>query len=319
MPRAAESEVVLTDVVAKPAVRFTAVPARVLAPVPVANPVANPAAVQPAPAINPYATPHANVATEPAEAGSGEFIQAGQKVAAGRGLAWVTEGFQLFMGKPLTWMGMGLVAMMVSGGLGKIPVIGTFINVVYAVMLNAGMMIAARNWDQTQEMRFGNLYEGYKRAPGALAIAGLLSLGMMLLVLGLAGALGGMAFVGLSTGEISAAGVLPAVGALFVGVVGGFIYVAMMVFTPALIALEGLRAIAALRASLSGFRRNLLPLTVCGLVATVALGIPIGALAMVAMASPIAMLLDVSLLMLGILPLIACTTYAAYRNIYYSE
>jgi len=58
---------------------------------------------------NPYAAPLANVAQPAPEVGIAGLIEGGRRVAAGRGVSWIAEGFGLFKRSPGMWIATMLV------------------------------------------------------------------------------------------------------------------------------------------------------------------------------------------------------------------
>ena len=77
---------------------------------------------------NPYRPPAARVedVVRPAT-DSGEFIDGGQALSAGRGWGWIAGGFRMFKSKPATWILITIVLGVIFIGMGLVPVLGALI------------------------------------------------------------------------------------------------------------------------------------------------------------------------------------------------
>lgn len=251
----------------------------------------------------------------PPEDGSGEFSWDPCSVAAGRGWGWVEDAWSQFTEQPWGWVGALVLFVLVSMALGLVPVVGGLALGILGPMLTGGLMIGAHTqWDGG---RFGiaHLFAGFSRNPGGLALVGVAYLGFSLLlglVIGLALLLGLSALApGLNALELDPAtmgpGGLEGLGGplmllpLVLGLVLGIPLMMAILFAPALVALDSLPVGRALWLSLLGCWRNLLPLTLFGLVA-LALGF-LG-------------VLTLGLALLFVMPLLTLALYHAYREIY---
>ncbi|MEO7402211.1 MAG: BPSS1780 family membrane protein [Burkholderiales bacterium] len=271
-------------------------------------------------AVNPYAAPSARV-DDAADGSAGEFIPDGQRVAGGRGLAWVTGGYELFISRPLLWVCMSMAALAINGALTLFPIIGPLFALLCGTALNGGLMIAAQHLDSGEEVSFGDLFAGLKRAPGALFAAGFLGALVMFGGLIIAVLIGGAGFASLigSGGSITGGAVIGMLGALAVGLTVAFVYCSIIWFAPALIAIEGVGALAALRGSAKACLRNVWSMTVYSLVLmTVAFGglIILGVLTAVAKVLGV---IALALLALAMMPIVTASTYIAFREIFYKS
>lgn len=289
--------------------------AQVAAPVAAAVPSAANAAV------NPYAAPSARVGDDDAEGPTGGFIPEGQRVAGGRGLAWVTAGYELFMSRPVLWVCMSMAALAINGALSFLPIIGGLFALLFGTALNGGLMIAAQHIDSGEEVSFGDLFAGLKRAPGALFVAGFLGVLVMAGGLIVAALVGGVGFASLmgSGGSITGGAIIGMLGALAVGLTAAFVYCGIIWFAPALIAIEGVGPIAALQGSAKACLKNVWSMTVYSLVlmAVVAGGLII--LAVLAAISKVLGVVALALLALAMMPIIITSTYIAFREIFYKN
>jgi uncharacterized membrane protein len=267
---------------------------------------------------NPFAAPGVEV-DEIRKSGEYGLLPEPNRLPAGVGLAWISEGWALMQGHIGAWIGMGVVFFLVSFVLGLVPFFGAIALALLTPVLLAGTALACRAKEQEGEMSFTHLFAGFSNRVGALMMLGVIyfliafSIGLIFAVV--AGLMVG--FGALSMGALSAmlnadsGGSLLAVGGgmllvflLSLLVLALFLIPLIIVqwLSPPLVALhEDLTAWEAYKLALRGVLRNLLPFTVYGIVITVL------------------SVLTVFTLGLGLLilfPLCFCTIYAAYRDIF---
>ena len=234
---------------------------------------------------NPYAAPKAPVADQKAIL-PGNFTPGGQARPAGEGWSWIAEGWRFFMKAPGTWIGISLVGMVIFIVLAIIPFLGGI-----ALSLLAPVFAGF----QTQ---LGNLV-----AVGAIYLG--LSLVIMLIIMVVTGA-SMFAMFGAGGGQDAAA----AAGALTTMVLAMLLGLALFVplamlmwFAPALVALNAVGPVEAMKQSFSGCLRNIVPFLVYGIV-----------LFVLAIVASLPILLG--WLVLG--PVTAASVYTSYRDIYLS-
>ena len=260
---------------------------------------------------NPYAPPTADL-TPPAIGWSGEDLRQPRKVSAGRGWGWVREAWGLFRDRPWAWIGATLLYLLISIALSLVPHgIGGLAMTLLGPILTGGLMIGAHTQYQGGGFEVRQLFAGFQRNPGPLALVGAAYLGfvaliVLFMVLGLVGviALSGAGFTaGMEQGTIDPAQAGPLV--LLASLVALLLIVplAMAVyFAPALVALNEVPVLRAFKLSFQGGWRNILPFLVFGLVA---------------LALSLASLLTLGLALLVLIPVLIIATYLAYRDIYY--
>ena len=127
-------------------------------------------------------------------------IVAARAVAAGRGLAWIREGFALFLGAPGRWILITLVFLLIMTLLGLIPVVSILGSLLSPVLIG-GLMLGCRSLEREGLLHLSHLFAGFQERTLDLIKAGLLYLGLVLAVsllmflliaiLGLAGTVGG--------------------------------------------------------------------------------------------------------------------------------
>ncbi len=285
---------------------------------------------------NPYAAPQANLEQEGA-AGENNFVYP-QKRPFKNGIRWLLDGFALFKSKPVPWIVSVLIFGFVSTIMSIIPFIGSIIANILNPVFFAGFMIGAKEQDQGGSIRIGHVFAGFSNNFGQLILFGLLYFVTILLVFGLigvvfvlifvAGGLGSMNFADPST-FASLASISPIVISLIV-LISMFVTVPIMMayyFGPALISINQATIFDAIKMSFRACLSNMLPfllygITCMGLFIVFALIIG-GVFALSSMLlNKIGIIIGVIvmiIMMLAIMPIFFASTYAAYKDIFYSE
>ncbi|WP_163340380.1 BPSS1780 family membrane protein [Desulfopila sp. IMCC35008] len=214
---------------------------------------------------NPYAAPAANLSAKPE--GATEFLAEPRKVSAGQGWQWLMEGFRLFMAKPLTWIGIYFLFMLILIPTGIIPIIGSLASSVVAIVCGGGIMIGAHSLAENKGLRAGHLFSGFTENRNQLLLLGLYYL------------------IGIIT--ISLIAIVPIAGSLISAIMGNpdptaiesaftqnmpLFFIGMLVamlltfpfimafwLAPGLVAITGENAFAALKLSFRASIRNILP------------------------------------------------------------
>ena len=254
---------------------------------------------------NPFAPPKATVLE--AEQADGEYVPGGQRVESGRGVSWFSEGWKLFAAAPGVWIGMFVVFVVLSLVLAIIP-LGSLVSSLCYPVIVAGIMIGCRNLETGGTLQFAHLFEGFKRNVGNLLLVGILYLvGMMLIafVAGIAMAVTLPAMIGgnFNPGDLSSLmTVVPVVLLIVLAVVALMLPLIMALwFAPALVVFHDVQPMAAMMASFQGCMKNFMPFLIYGLVA-----LALGIVAVIP--------LGLGLLVYG--PLLWCTMYVGYRDIF---
>ncbi|MGA8146106.1 MAG: BPSS1780 family membrane protein [Gallionellaceae bacterium] len=230
------------------------------------------------------------------------------KVPAIHGWLWIKQGYGLFKKNPLLWMVLTAIGVIGLFAVASIPVIGDPLSTLLFPVVLAGFMHACRALDQNEELELSHLFAGFRQNTQHLITLGGINLVGQLLILGLMMLTGGAAMVSIimSNEPVTDPAVLMqamtgAGPALLIGLVLFCILVMAMQFAPMLVIFDNMKPIAALKASLRGFLRNLLPLTVYGL-----LLLPFAIVAS----------LPVMLGWLFLLPVIITSLYAIYSDLF---
>jgi hypothetical protein len=254
---------------------------------------------------NPFQPPQADI--EPvAQHHSGSLLDEPRTVAAGNGMQWISDGWGLFKGNIGLWIGMFVTLAAIFIGASMIPFLGFLASALFPILMG-GWMLACHRQHTEGEFRFEDLFAGFREHLQPLAIAGLVYLGANLVMMLIAGVLmavmigsmafmdGNMAFAALSMGFLLAMLVVLAL----------MIPVLMLIwFAPALITLHGVAPVDAMKMSFFGCLRNIVPFLVYGLVG---MGLFI--------VGAIPLLLG----WLLVYPLLMCSIYTAYLDIFLAE
>ena len=263
---------------------------------------------------NPYAPPAADL-TPPSAAASTGLMTGPVKVEAGHGWSWIAWAFQdHFRQAPGVWIGAFLFLALIGLLLSLIPLVGGLINAILGPIFLGGLMYGAHRQDQGQRFEFNHLFEGFSRNAGRLAaVGGLYLLGIlvtMIIAMIIGGGLGALVAVGVDPQAFESddpnavmATMGPVTAIIVLIVLGAIIPVVMAYwFAPALVMLDGMTPVAAMKLSFTGCLRNIVPFLIYGLAS---FGLLI-----------IAMLpLFLGLLILS--PILMASMYTAYRDIYY--
>lgn len=211
---------------------------------------------------------------------------AARTVEAGRGVAWWTEAWALFTRNVGLWIVLAVILFVILVVLSIVPLLGSLVAALVVPVFLGGWMLAARKVDQGGTLEIGDLFACFQSdrlAPllivGALLLAGVLAMGILLGVLG-AGAVFGLAA---GTASSSSGGIAASVGAgivaLLVGLAFGLLLSMVTWFAPALVVFRNVPPVDAFKASFAASLRNIVPFLLWGvlyLVATVVASIPFG-------------------------------------------
>jgi uncharacterized membrane protein len=228
--------------------------------------------------------------------------------SAGEGVTWIGEGWRLFAKAPLMWIVSVLVLFVLAIVVSLVPIIGSIAWQIISPAFSAGFMVACYSLERGGEFEIEHVFAGFKTNFGSLVILGLLFLVGWILILVVVGMISGMGIVmALVTG--SSSDVAPAIMASgMLIVVGMLVMLLLMVpllmaywFAPALIVLNNMAPVEAMKTSFSGCLRNLLSFLVYGIVMLL--------LCIVAV-------IPFGLGMLVWIPLAITSSYAAYRAIF---
>jgi len=258
-----------------------------------------------------YPTPQADSISAGGQAGP--ELTGPHSVPAERGAAWVFESFDYFKANPLGWIGALVVLFVITAIASLIPLGGLAINIVSPVF-TAGFMLGCHQYREGGVFSFNHLFAGFSNNVKQLLLVGAILLGFSLLIAVVVVAVAAFTavdFSALSSGQIEqqlqeqlsdpAEMFLPFVTIMLIIVALSVPLMMAIWFAPALVVLNRLSAVEAMRLSFQGCLINLLPFLFYGIVALVVLFIS---------------MIPFGLGLLITVPMMTASIYVAYRDIF---
>ena len=236
-----------------------------------------------------------------------------KKLNATRGWTWVKQGYQLIMRNPMMSITFALIGALAMFAALKIPVLGPLLAILLMPIVMAGYMRVCRALEEEEEVELTHLFEGFHKHAARLVALGGFSM------LGLIGASSIMVFIGgdalatlmdsikaTSDPQMLVDAMWAAGSGVAFSLLVGFALVCVLMlalqYAPMLIFFNEATPVAALRASLAGSLRNIIPYTVYNMIMQV-----------IALALS---LLPFNIGLIVLLPLGFTSLYVSYRNIF---
>ena len=256
---------------------------------------------------NPYAAPKAQVADETL-AVPGSFTPGGRPRPAGNGWTWIADGWRMFMKAPGIWIAVVVVMMVIALAANFIPLVGPIAMMILTPVFVGGLLLGCRALDQGGELEFRHLFAGFQAQTGNLVVLGAIYFGLMLAIMLVVGLITGAGMFAMLSGGGQNPGAVGAAFATFaVGMLLGLaltVPVAMLLwFAPALVMLNQIAPVEAMKQSWSGCLKNMVPFLIYG-----------GVLFLLAIVASLPFLLG----WLALGPVMAASIYTSYRDIYLS-
>jgi uncharacterized membrane protein len=232
------------------------------------------------------------------------FDGASRVVAAGNAFDWLRQGWAIFAASAGAWIALTIVLLVVVLGLCIVPLVGMLAAHLLTPVFGAGLLLACQKSANGQAPEIGDLFAGFKRNASPLVVLGVLYMAAMLIIALVLVVLGGGSIAGgLMMGR--AAGVGVALGGLMLAMLLTLafsvpVFMALW-FAPALVFFNNMPPVGALKASFNACLKNTLAFVVYGLIVMV--------LAFFAA-------LPVMLGFLVLVPVLAGSLYASYRDIF---
>ncbi|MEO8132791.1 MAG: BPSS1780 family membrane protein [Betaproteobacteria bacterium] len=238
----------------------------------------------------------------------------GRRVAAGQGFSWIGAAWTLFKAAPGSWVACFLIFVVIMILLAVVPLLGNIAGALLSPILIGGLMLGCRDIGRDEEMMVSHLFAGFKERSGPLFVLGLLEFGLSLVAMLIAALIifltVGAMIVGILMGnspqpvDMLAPEFWLAMALVLAVVVGLFIPVTMAAwFAPALVALNGVEPLQALKSSFFACLKNFIPFLVYGI-------------AMLVLAIVATIPLGLGWLLLG--PVMIASIYTAYRDIFFT-
>jgi uncharacterized membrane protein len=229
-----------------------------------------------------------------------------RNVTLERGWGWILEGWQLFVKNPAVWVITGVIFFVIFMILSFVPFVGLIAIALLGPVLGGGLMYAADQLDKDQSIEIQTMFQGFrdntKLNPllmlGVIAVVG----GVVFMLLGMLIVGGSMSVLFMDGGETAHAGFgIGLVFGMFVVAVLELLLIMLFFFSIPLVMLNGVAPVDAVKLSFRACLQNILPFlvfSVAVIVLSFIAAIPFG---------------------LGFLilwPLLACSQYRAYRDVF---
>lgn len=210
-----------------------------------------------------------------------------QVVPIGRGAGWLFDGFGYFKKDPLPWIGVFILLFIFSVASNFVPFIGSLAMQLLLPVFFAGLILGCQTQEGGGEFTVNHLFAGFSKntaqlvALGALYLAGVIIVFVILAVIVFV-FFGGFALLGqLETGDVQAIQ-QNVILYLLLMLIGLALYLPLLMgiwFAPALVVLNDVSPIDAIKLSFTGCLVNVLPFLlygVVGLVLSILAVIPFG-------------------------------------------
>lgn len=233
---------------------------------------------------------------------AGAYLDSGRAVESARGWGWIREGFGLFRRQAGMWAVLALIFFGLLVAINLVPFVGWLASPLLIPVFVGGLMTGCQTIERGGELELAHLFAGFRHRTGQLILVGLIGFGLTLAAM-------------IPMTVVMGAGLLEPPGEVastpFAG--PGFVLsllVTLVLFVPinmamwfasALVMLQGQSAPRAIGQSFRGCLKNLVPFVIYGAV-----------LFLLAMLASIPF--GLGWLVLG--PVLLCSVYAAYRNIF---
>jgi len=241
-------------------------------------------------------------------------------VAASKGWWWVVDGFALFRKSPAMWVALTLLLALLWMVSLIIPILGPLLFTLLSPVFFAGLMIGCRALEQNGNLEISHLFAGFKQQAASLVTVGGIYLAGTIIAFGLvllsadAGKL--PALMSKSGTDLEAMrGAMRNLALAFA--IGAAVYLPLLMFVwfaPLLVVFDGLAPLEAMKLSFIACVRNTVPFLVYGL-AILALSI---VMSLPVAAGAVGAVLVIALLVASI-PVLFCSIYASYRDIFVSR
>ncbi len=240
-----------------------------------------------------------------------ELVVPGRHLPAGAGPAWIGKGWTLFTKAKLMWVIAVVMLFILIGAMNLVQGVGTLAFQILNPVITAGFVVACRNLEIGGEFELEHLFAGFRRHFVQLLLVGIAFVAasvVLLLAFGLVFGFGAMeVFIGGDAEKMAAAAgesSLTMILGVLVAVALTLPLVAATWFAPALVVINEMGPVAAMKASFFGCFGNFIAFTLYGLV--------MGVLLLVAM-------IPFGLGMLVWMPVLIASNYAAYRAIFTTD
>jgi hypothetical protein len=199
-------------------------------------------------------------------------------VDIGRGVAWLGEGWRLFIPAVGPWILIVIVGLVLNVVLAFIPILGSIASHLLFPILLGGMMLGCRAIDRGEPLTVAHLFAGFGPKAAPLLIVALIyiaaTIAILFLVVAVIVAFFGVAVLShIWAGRESLSDSAAWTGIALVAMIGLLLFLLLYFplimavwFAPALVVLQGAEPWDAMKLSFMGCVRNILPLLIYSIV-----------------------------------------------------
>lgn len=235
-----------------------------------------------------------------------EFDGNCRTVPAGSAFEWLKQGWATFMANPGIWIAMTVIFFVIFLGLSIVPLIGQLAANLLTPVFGAGLLLACKKVAENGTLEIPDLFAGFKTSNTSnLILLGVIYMAAMLAIMAVGVLFGGGSLAGGMMMGNSASGAGVAVGGMLVALLLTLVLTVPLVmamwFAPALVTFNNMQPVPALKASFNACLKNMMVFLVYGLITLVLCffaALPLG------------------LGFLVLVPVLAGTLYASYRDIF---
>ncbi|RPI45404.1 MAG: hypothetical protein EHM59_10250 [Betaproteobacteria bacterium] len=225
-----------------------------------------------------------------------------RSVDAGRGIAWLTEGWDFFRRTPLNWIAMAVLVLIGVMAVAWIPVVGQLVTTLLSILFAGGLMLGCRALDRGEDLAVAHLFAGFRTHLSPLLVIGALYVAGLFILIVTVSLLTGGAVLALIRGDVDAGGALASVLVALLASAVMLVPLGMATwFAPALVTLQRMAPVDAMKLSFRGCLRNVSAFLVYGVLCLI--------LSLLAT-------LPAGLGWLVFLPVLAASVYAGYKDIF---
>lgn len=226
-------------------------------------------------------------------------------VAAGRGLSWFGEGFEIFKLAPWIWILNVVLFVVILALLSLIPVVSILSSLLGPVFV-AGLILGCRDLDEGNELKVSHVFAGFQNRAGPLiglgAINLILTILLVVVMFGVMFVMGDFDPEAWETDQITEQQAMSMILPVLVMTLFMIPLLMLFWFAPTLIVLhDDVGIIEAMKLSFLGCVKNVLPFLIYGIV---------GFILMIVASIPFGL----GWLVLG--PVLFGTIYASYKDIF---
>ncbi|MBK5930934.1 BPSS1780 family membrane protein [Halochromatium salexigens] len=255
---------------------------------------------------------------------------------ARHGWGWIKQAWAQFKQQSWAWLTALALVYLVTVVLSLVPVIGSLVSMILGPVFAGGLMLGAREQQRTGTLQVTTVLVGFSHRGRQLATVGLLYVAGLMVVSLVAGLIsvatgvltaGSMEALSSNDSALAAAVVGPGLGLFLVLLLLCLVPLLMLYwFAPALVVLDGMTAVAAMRMSFRACWKNIVPFAVYGLAllsllvgASLTFGLLTALLGIVSeMLTGVLMLLLIPLMLL-FAALVSLSIFTAYLDVFDQE